>query len=185
MRLRGAASNHIPNPAGSPYLAALYIERLSMLIYFLRHGAAAARPPDGSDSPDRPLTAAGATKIEAAGYGMRRLGVKAELLLTSPLLRARHTAEIIGLTLGLVPEITELLAPGMDATRMTRLLEQRNVEHAIVVGHEPDLSLAISALTGGGQLALKKGGLALVELPPDDQVDGTLHWLLPPKALRS
>ena len=69
--------------------------------------------------------------------------------------------------------------------RLVDQLERRGVRRAMLVGHEPDLSLMVSALTGGGQLELRKGGLALVDLPADEGRDGALLWLLPPRVLRS
>jgi phosphohistidine phosphatase len=155
-----------------------------MNLYFLRHGIAAERPPDGSDSPERPLTDEGIARMQLAARGMRRLGVDVDTLLTSPLLRARQTASIVAERLDVTPEVTELLAPGAPWRALLNELEQRGARRVMLVGHEPDLSLTISALTGGGLLQLKKGGMALVELPPDSESDGVLHWLMTPKTLR-
>jgi len=155
-----------------------------MNLYFLRHGIAADRPPDGSDSLERPLTDEGIARMRLAARGMHRLGIDVDTLLTSPLLRARQTASIVAERFDLTPEVTELLAPGASWRRLLGELEERGTRRAMLVGHEPDLSLTISALTGGGMLQLKKGGLALVELPINSEADGVLLWLMTPKMLR-
>jgi phosphohistidine phosphatase len=54
----------------------------------------------------------------------------------------------------------------------------------MLVGHEPDFSLIISALTGGGKVILKKGGLARVDITATAPLQGDLVWLLPPKIMR-
>ncbi|HWQ14084.1 MAG TPA: phosphohistidine phosphatase SixA [Roseiflexaceae bacterium] len=154
-----------------------------MEIYFLRHGIAEDRAADGTDGARR-LTAEGVAKLEASEPGLRRLRVRPELLLTSPLTRARETAEVVGRLLGLAPEVAGELAPGCDATRLLRLLEARpRVERVMVVGHEPDFSQMIGALTGG-RVEMKKGALACVELLAPASSRGTLAWLVPPRGLR-
>jgi phosphohistidine phosphatase len=117
--------------------------------------------------------------------GLRRLGVRPDVLLSSPLVRARQTAEIVRQALGLDSRLVDALAPGCDMTRLRDLLgEYRSAERIMVVGHEPDFSGLIGALTGGGRILLKKGGLARVDLETVGDGAGTLVWLLPPLALR-
>ncbi|GAB4159753.1 MAG: phosphohistidine phosphatase SixA [Roseiflexaceae bacterium] len=154
-----------------------------MRLYILRHGIAAERPADGSDHADRPLTTEGIRRMQAEVRGMQRLEVALEAIYASPYQRAAATAQIVAQAYRLTVEQTALLAPGGNWQRLIEQIEQRNHSNVLLVGHEPDLSEMISSLTGGSSLALKKGGLAMLELPTDQYEDGILRWLLPPKAL--
>jgi len=156
-----------------------------MELYFLRHGIAADVGPDGTGDAGRPLTSEGTTKMKTAARGMRRLGIQPDLLLTSPLVRAHQTAEIVARALDLELVLADALAPGCTVDRLRELLGQhRDAERVMVVGHEPDFSEMISSLTGGSRISLKKGGLGRVDLEMLSDGDGTLVWLLPPRALR-
>jgi phosphohistidine phosphatase len=155
-----------------------------MQIYFLRHGIAADQAPSGSDSA-RALTPEGIAHMEEEAHGLQRLEVVVDLLLSSPLTRAQQTAEIVGHALGLQPIIEPALSAGMSMNALLATLDQYQARRVMIVGHEPDLSMAIGTLTGGSIVSMKKGGLALVELPYDDSSDGVLHWLLPPRILRA
>ena len=156
-----------------------------MELYFLRHGVAADVGPEGSGDAGRPLTAEGIKKMKEEARGLRRLDVRPDVLLSSPLVRARQTAEIVRHALGLDSRLVDALAPGCDVAQLRDLLgEYRSAERIMVVGHEPDFSDLISALTGGSRIMLKKGGLARVDLETVSDGAGTLVWLLPPLALR-
>jgi phosphohistidine phosphatase len=155
-----------------------------MEIYLLRHGIAEDRAADRADAA-RALTGEGIRKIEQAAAGMRQLGITVDLLLSSPLTRAHQTAEIVGAAIGMSVTLDPMLAPGFDMRMLTSLLERQAVQRVMLVGHEPDLGLLASGLIGGGQIELRKGGLALVDLPHDVEVDGVLRWLLPPRVLRA
>lgn len=156
-----------------------------MELYFLRHGIAADVGPEGSGDAGRPLTAEGIQKTKEEARGLRRLGVRPDVLLSSPLVRARQTAEIVRHALGLDSRLVDALAPGCDIALLRDLLgEYRSAERIMVVGHEPDFSQLVGTLTGGSRILLKKGGLARVDLETVDKGAGTLVWLLPPLALR-
>src|SRR5689334_8409983 len=119
-----------------------------MKLYLLRHGIAADHGPDGTDT-SRPLTSEGMEKVRRAARGMERLGMKVDVLLASPLVRARQTAEIVAREFKLHVQSADELAPGCDADRLLELLRQCATERVMVVGHEPDFSDIIGALTGG------------------------------------
>jgi phosphohistidine phosphatase len=153
-----------------------------MNLYFLRHGIAEDDSPDGTDA-SRQLTDEGVSKLRASRLGFARLGVRVDLLLTSPLVRARQTAEIVGPMVGVAPEVADALAPGCDAASLLALLDGRGAERVMIVGHEPDFSGIIGALTGGSRVVMKKGGLARVDLLPG-AARGELVWLVPPRGLR-
>ena len=161
-----------------------------MQLYFLRHGKAVEPGgPDACDDASRALTPDGITEIEAEAEVLDRLGVRPDVIWTSPLLRARQTAEIVARRLGLEKRLmeTELLAPGCDLDRLRKLLErQGTVERVMLVGHEPDFSSMVGDLISarGVAMELKKGGLAVVQLDGSVRAGkGVLRWLVPPKLL--
>lgn len=156
-----------------------------MELYLLRHAIAEERSNDGSDSA-RMLTPEGAEKMRIGARGLRRLGVALDRLWTSPLTRARETAEIVGAALDVAPETVGALAPGCNAATLLDLLADiPRARSVMVVGHEPDLSGMIADLTGGSRVVMKKGGLALIDLSSLEPGTGSLLWVLPPKVLRA
>ena len=156
-----------------------------MELYFLRPGIATAVAPHGESDAERPLTKEGIAKMRASARGLRRLGLRLDALLSSPLVRAHQTAAIVAQELGLELRLADELAPGCDPERLFALLgEYRAAERVMVVGHEPDFSSLIGALTGGSRVLMKKGGLGCVSIERLEQGAGTLTWLLPPRILR-
>jgi phosphohistidine phosphatase len=165
-----------------------------MYLYLMRHGiAVAADEPKVESDETRPLTSKGAKRIRRAARGLRRLGVSFDAVLTSPLLRARQTAEIVAAELGLEAYLEEIpeLAPQHSVDRLVSALARfDNKKALILVGHEPLLGFAFSFFMGGRDgvsfaVALKKGGVCCIEidaLPPREP--GTLQWFLTPKQLR-
>ncbi len=156
-----------------------------MELYFLRHGIAADAGPAGTGDAGRPLTKEGITKMQVGARGIRRLGLRLDALLSSPLVRAHETTTIVARELGLELQLADKLAPGCDLVELFALLgEYRGAERVMLVGHEPDFSSLIGALTGGSNVLMKKGGLARVDIERLEQGIGTLAWLLPPRVLR-
>ena len=149
-----------------------------MYLYFLRHGE--ADWPDW-DKPDdeRPLTKRGKREMHEVGAFLARIKAKSDLIVTSPLPRAAQTAEITAEHLKSKPREDKLLSPGFGRPELERLLKKYPAESLMIVGHEPDFTETISALTGAS-LKLSKAGLALVELDRSWR-NGRLLWLFPPK----
>ena len=157
-----------------------------MELYFLRHGIAAEVGPSGSGDAGRRLTKEGVAKMRSVAHGLRRLGVRPDVLLSSPLVRAHETAEIVARELGLKLHLAQELAPGCGLAQLFALLGQhRAAVRVMVVGHEPDFSAMVGGLTGGSRVLMKKGGLARVDLDLLEERAGTLVWLLPPRVLRA
>jgi len=162
-----------------------------MMLYVLRHGIAEQTASDGDDR-SRRLTPAGRRKLRAAAEGMRALGLRFDLILTSPLPRAAETAAIVKEALGGEPVPRELgaLEQGFSPVETVRALRPfARYEHVAIVGHEPGLSGVVALLLTGSpdgvRLVLKKGGL--VGLETHDLARGTgatLRWLLTPRQLR-
>ena len=161
-----------------------------MNLYLLRHGIAAERGTGhyASDA-DRPLTTKGRRKLRRAAAAIRAMDLSIDVILSSPLARARQTAELIAKALHCRHrlELTELLAPGVSAAGLVRRLNQLKPQSALLVGHEPDLStLASRLLTGGDRLAItfKKGGLCRLSI---ERLRAgrcaSLEWLVTPAQL--
>jgi phosphohistidine phosphatase len=124
------------------------------MIWLLRHGEAA----EGSPDAERPLTEKGERQARAAGAALAKLGVRIDACLTSPKVRAADTARLACEAIGVEPEDDDRLAEGpFDPNE---LADDR--EEVLLVGHDPDFSMAVHRLTGA-QVRLKKGGLAGVE----------------------
>jgi phosphohistidine phosphatase len=156
-----------------------------MELLFLRHGVAEARETWTGDDRSRPLTPQGRKAMTRAAKRFAELGLAPDLIVTSPLVRARQTAEIVAAGLGLSDRLVEddRLAPGFDAARLAGVIEARGVTGAVMlVGHEPDFSETIAELIGGGRVVCKKGGLARVDVDPSLR-NGERVWLLPPRDL--
>jgi phosphohistidine phosphatase len=150
-------------------------------LYFLRHGEADWldwRKPDDQ----RPLTKRGRKEMHEIGKFLSRLKIRPALILTSPLPRALQTAEIAAGHLKMKCRQEKLLEPGFGKRELERLLEKYPEETLMLVGHEPDFSGTIGALTGAS-LKLSKAGLALVDVDlPFGK--GRLLWLFPPKIMK-
>jgi phosphohistidine phosphatase len=124
------------------------------LIWLLRHGDAA----DGSPDAERPLTEKGERQSRNAGRALKRLGVELDACLASPKVRAQQTAQLACAELGVEVNTEEALQGGpFDANELAAGLDQ-----VLLVGHDPDFSMAVHSLTGA-QVRMKKGGLAGVE----------------------
>lgn len=148
-----------------------------MEIYFLRHADAAAAA--GIPDEERPLSEEGRRAMQKAAIGMKRLGLKFDLILTSPLLRARQTAEIVSKTLGAGEAIaTEPLTSGRNPREALKDPRGKTAKSLLLVGHAPDLGILLGELVGTEEIPLSKGALACVEvssLPPE--AAGKLLWL--------
>ena len=133
-------------------------------LLLLRHGIASERRADADDAL-RPLTPAGRERTARVLQRLRQLELGGQRLLSSPLLRARQTAEL-ALAAGLAPALE--LAPGLapEADPWPLLHWPAGVQRLLLVGHEPDLGDLAAALIGAppGAITLKKAGIALLEL---------------------
>jgi len=160
--------------------------------YIMRHGIAVTRGSAGfSDDSKRPLIPEGKAKMREVTKGLLRLGFDVDWIVTSPLVRAVETAEIVAEELGsnAPMDFCEALSPGgAPEALISFLAKHANRKRVLVVGHEPDLSELAARLIGAGRhanLAFKKGGCCLItfnEFPPKSP--GQLVWWLTPRLLR-
>ena len=140
------------------------------MLWLLRHGEAA----DGSPDAERPLTEKGEEQARMAGRALKKIGVLPAACLTSPKVRAADTARIACEELGIEPQLEPKLAGGpFDPEALAAGLG----DGVLLVGHDPDFSMAVHSLTGA-QVRMKKGGLAGVE-------KGELKVLLRPSDTRA
>lgn len=158
---------------------------MALRLYFLRHGRAVSRAAWRGDDGLRPLTPEGEAALarEAATIAAMDLGLAA--VVASPLERARRTGEIVAAALDGVELVEdERLAPGFGLEALRAVVAENGTPKALMlVGHEPDFSLVVGALIGGGRVVCKKGGLARVDVADGGLDGGELVWLLPPSRL--
>jgi len=152
-----------------------------MQLYFLRHGEADwpgwTKPDD-----ERPLTDFGKKEARQVAKFLNRLKVKPDLIVSSPLPRALQTAEAAAEQLKTKLPQDEALEPGFGIGELSTVLKQHGSKVLMLVGHEPDFSSVISALTGGF-VKMSKAGVALIDIDPETE-KGRLLWLFPPKFAR-
>jgi phosphohistidine phosphatase len=156
-----------------------------MRLFLLRHGDAEDRRVGLSDA-ERRLTPEGIEEMKQVARGMRELDLRPDAILSSPLVRARETAELAAAGLGLetLLRIEPHLASGArfdDFLRAVRGLPADS--RVLLVGHEPDLSHVVSTLIGGGRVRMRKAALACVEWSPPQPGTGELRWLLNPEQI--
>ena len=156
-----------------------------MKLYFLRHGLAGDRETWTGDDFDRPLTDHGKECMAREAATLAKMSLDLDVILTSPLVRAYQTAEIVAQPLNLTDKLVkdEQLGPGFGSNQLAKILKAYPEAQALMlVGHEPDFSQVIGDLIGGGRLTCKKGSLACVELI-NTSLHGDLAWLIPPSVL--
>ena len=162
-----------------------------MNLYILRHGIAVEHGAAGYKNDDeRPLTGKGERKMWAIAEAIEAMELSFDSILSSPLVRARQTAEIVAESLKCKKrlELTDTLSPQQSGKPLIEYLQdQRAVDEILLVGHEPFLSQLISLLISGDSqtsVLLKKGGFC--KLSADHLKHGkcaTLEWLLTPKQM--
>jgi phosphohistidine phosphatase len=153
---------------------------------FLRHAQAADR--ETWEQPDelRPLTEKGRRQAERLGRFLAAAGFVPDAVITSPLVRARETAEIVADLLGAGVRIEPGLGEPLDLATLDALLDDAgSPRRPIVVGHDPDFSGLVTELVGGAPILMRKGALARIDVErPLEPGAGELRWLLPPDLLR-
>lgn len=155
-----------------------------MELLFLRHGPAGSRTAWRGPDAGRPLTDQGREIVRRAAAVLAGAEVAIDAVLTSPYARARETAEIAADVLGVGgrPVDDERLTPGFDRDALATIIaDHAGAACLLLVGHEPDFSATIGALTGG-DVVVKKAGIARVDVD-ERTMRGRLLWLLAPRVL--
>jgi phosphohistidine phosphatase len=152
-----------------------------VIIYLLRHGKAGSPLPANDEA--RELTKGGVAALRAAAPLWRRLNLRPDIVLTSPLVRARQTAELLCEGIDAAPPLDdERLEPGAGWSEMARAIaDHPDARRIMFVGHEPDLSRVAQHLSGAASVRMRKGGLACLEFPGvPEPGSGEIAWLLDP-----
>jgi len=161
-----------------------------MNLYIIRHAIAVDEGAPEYEDSQRPLTDKGKKKMRQIAKGLHTLGVGFDLILSSPYVRAKETAEILAEVFKMKKkiELSENLIPMGDPDLLiAELNEKYSVDSIALVGHEPQLTHLIGLLvseSAGADITLKKGGVC--SLSVDDlhhARKATLEWLLTPGIL--
>lgn len=151
-----------------------------MLICFLRHAEAEH---DAESDFERQLTPKGTEQAAKAGKFLIRAGISPDLIITSPVVRARQTASIVSKALDADLVEARWLACGMKPETCLREIAVHSTKVAILlVGHEPDFSAAIAELVGlpdPSALNICKASLTVIDLVEPMSGCGQLQFLIP------
>jgi phosphohistidine phosphatase len=154
-------------------------------LYLVRH--AHAGDPARWTGPDdrRPLSAKGRLQAQRLGQHLAALQIDLDVIVTSPRVRARETADLIAQALGMSVRVDDRLGGAFTADALEQLLvDAGNPASAMVVGHDPDFSELAADLAGASSLPMRKGALARYDgSRPIRAGAAILRWLLPPDAL--
>lgn len=158
-------------------------------LYLIRHGLAAERGDNYPDDNKRPLTQRGIERLKQEAEGLIELDVTFDVILTSPLVRTRQTADSLAAALPSRPSVvnTEALAPGGSHSAIVdELARHARRARIALVGHEPGIGELAARLIGARRaIEFRKGAICRIDvqaLPPTGP--GQLRWFLTPRILR-
>ena len=158
-------------------------------LYIVRHAIAAERGSEWPDDTKRPLTERGIHRFKQEVAGLRSLDASIDEIITSPLVRAKQTADLLAAGLGGKPvvRILKALEPGHSPTAIigqVAKLARRN--RIAIVGHEPGLGELAAHLLGASRpLPFRKGSICRIDLESlTSKRAGSLIWFVTPKILR-
>ncbi len=154
-----------------------------MKVYFLRHADATWPNWDRPDD-ERPLTKKGKKQTRRVAKALANVGVNPSAILTSPLPRAAETADIASQQLGVDSTVEPALGKGFNPYQLSQILARHAGQDIMLVGHEPDFSTVIAAVTGG-TVKLPKGGVVRVDIADPKSARGELAWLITPKLVKN
>jgi phosphohistidine phosphatase len=158
-------------------------------LYIVRHAIAAERGDEWPDDDKRPLTEKGIVRFKDGLNGLKWLDITIDEIFTSPLVRAKQTADLLAAAIPGKPavKLLEALAPGQSPDevmkQLARVAKRRRVA---LVGHEPGLGELAAFLLGAKRpLELRKGGICRIDLQSlTEERPGSLVWFITPKMLR-
>jgi phosphohistidine phosphatase len=159
-------------------------------LYVLRHGIAVQPGTPGIPDDQRPLTAKGKKRMQQIALALSKLDLKLDRIVTSPLPRARATAEIVADALDCREqlEISNALRTGTSAASIQKWLRERTEDELMIVGHNPTLSDLVSLLVAGRLQPLicdlKKGGIAALTPTPGGTGRYEINWVTTPRVIR-
>jgi phosphohistidine phosphatase len=159
-------------------------------LYLIRHGLAEERGPAWPEDSRRPLTDRGMSRLRKEARALDAMAMVFDAVLTSPLVRARQTAEILAGGFEPRPPVVTLdaLAPDGSAAAVIAALEGQGKRRRLaLVGHEPGIGALAARLIGArGPIPFKKGAVCRIDVDTFPPVaPGALRWFLTPRMLRS
>jgi len=157
-------------------------------LFILRHGEAGNRMAVVEEDSERPLTPEGRADMQKIAKSLKAIGLQTNKIYTSPVKRARETAEIAAkiLNISTLEEWNELKPEGSKAALYRKLERLERNSRLILVGHEPYLTSMMGEIIGttSPKIVLKKGGVAKVRITSfTPRISGELRWLLTPKIM--
>ena len=162
-----------------------------MQLYIVRHGIAIDREdPKCPTEAERYLTEEGVEKTKQVAEAVAALGIQADLMFSSPYVRATQTAAIFASELEYSKQKirrTDSLLPGAEPGAFLReLAREKDVSTVLCFGHAPHVDGLLAAAVGASRhiTSMKKAGVALVELKRLSPPNGQLVWLITPKLMR-
>src|SRR5262245_7559403 len=158
-------------------------------LYIVRHAIAAERGDEWPDDDKRPLTEKGIVRFKDSLSGLKWLDVTLDEIFTSPLVRAKQTADLLAAAIPGKPavKLLEVLAPGPGPEEvMKQLAHVAKRRRVALVGHEPGLGQLAAHLLGAKRpLEFRKGGVCRIDLQGlTENRPGSLVWFVTPKMLR-
>lgn len=159
-------------------------------LFLIRHGIAAERGSEWPDDTLRPLTDRGVSRLAEEACGLVKMGMQVDLILASPLVRARQTAGVLASVLPDGPPVvvTPALRPGARPAELVEVLaRRRRARRVALVGHETGIGQLAAWLIGAGRgLRFKKGSVARIDIEARvGRGEGELIWLASPRMLRA
>jgi phosphohistidine phosphatase len=159
-------------------------------LYLIRHGIAAERGDEYPDDSKRPLTSRGIARLKKEARALEDLGAGFDVIITSPLVRARQTADVLAESFKSRPPVamSDALAPaGTPAAVIQEIAKHARKARIALVGHEPNVGELAARLIGArSPLEFKKGAICRIDfevLPPKGL--GQLRWFMTPRMLRA
>jgi phosphohistidine phosphatase len=153
-------------------------------VHLLRHAHAGDAFDWIGDDELRPLTKKGRRQCERLGAFLDEHGVRPDVIVTSPLVRAQQTAELVAATLGMSVKKDQRLGSGFSKRELWALLDETGAREPMFVGHDPDFSTLLSYLVDAAGMSMRKGTLASIDLHTKlGDGEGELRWLVPPDLL--
>ena len=158
-------------------------------LYLIRHGVAAERGEQYPDDSKRPLTSAGISRLRKEARALDEMEVGFDHIITSPLVRARQTADVFAETLKSKPSVSQsdaLTPAGTPVAVIQELGKHAKKGRIALVGHEPNIGELAARLIGArAAFEFKKGAICRIDfdvLPPKGI--GQLRWFVTPRMLR-
>jgi len=149
-------------------------------LHLLRHAHAGDAFDWAGDDALRPLTKKGRRQCERLGRFLEQHGIRPDVIVSSPKVRALQTAEIVAATLGMTVRRDRRLGQGFGQSELWALLDELGAREPLLVGHDPDLSLLLEYLVDARGISMRKASLATIDMQTKlSDGDASLRWLLP------